>query len=122
MCKQSAEHLSESNSLSDPSAKLESESLFGKLIISGKLMRGQANELMLANSALLIFTNRYNDQPVVQSLTLTTRLLFAAVVTTGFIITLTYPSSLVYYITLGIENSDKLFHERSVQERFSIVD
>jgi len=85
-------------------------------------MREQANELTLANSALLIFTNRYNDQPVVRSLTLTTRLLFAAVVTTGFIITLTYPSSLVYYITLGIENSDKLFHERSVQERFSIVD
>lgn len=122
MCKRSAEHLSASNSLSDPFAKLENESLFGKLIISGKLMRGRANGLMLVNSALLISTNRYKDQPVVQSLTLTTRLLFAAVVTTGFIITLTYPSSLVCYITLGIENSDKLFHERSVQERFSIVD
>lgn len=114
--------MSASNSLSDPFAKLENESLFGKLITSDKLMRGQANGLMLVNSALLISTNRYKDQPVVQYLTLTTRLLFAAVVTTGFIITLTYPSSLVCYITLGIENSDKLFHERSVQERFSIVD
>ena len=58
-----------SNSLSDPSAKLENESTFGKLTITGKPMRERANELTLANSALLISMSRYKDQQVVQSLT-----------------------------------------------------
>ena len=77
-----------SNSLSDPSAKLENGSTFGRLIILGKLMRGRANALMPANSARQISMSRYNDQQVARSLTLITRLLFAVAVMTGFMVIL----------------------------------